>query len=102
MHPKRSKVRPLLVALSLFISPRIAPRYRDHDWGAIESEAERGCAEHGRGTWEEFKDAVRSARTVCVVRVHQSTRLGTELKPSIYNRGNLVRRKSNERKSRRD
>ena len=36
------------------------PRYRDRDWDVIEPEARRGWA--GRGTWEEFKDAVRRAR----------------------------------------
>jgi hypothetical protein len=38
------------------------PRYRDRDWDVLEPEARRGWAEHGRGTWEEFKDAVRRAR----------------------------------------
>ena len=37
------------------------PRYRDRDWDVIEPEARRGWSEHGRGTWEEFKDAVRRA-----------------------------------------
>jgi hypothetical protein len=38
------------------------PRYRDRDWEIVESEAKRGWAENGRGSWEEFKDAVRRAR----------------------------------------
>jgi hypothetical protein len=38
------------------------PRYRDRDWDVVEPEAKRGWAEHGRGTWEDFKDAVRRAR----------------------------------------
>ena len=38
------------------------PRYRDRDWEVIEPEAKRGWAEDGRGTWEEFKDAIRRAR----------------------------------------
>jgi hypothetical protein len=38
------------------------PRYRDQDWEVVEPEARHGWAEHGRGTWEEFKDAVRRAR----------------------------------------
>jgi hypothetical protein len=33
------------------------PRYRDRDWDVIEPEARRDWT--GRGTWEEFKDAVR-------------------------------------------
>jgi hypothetical protein len=37
------------------------PRYRDREWDAIEPEARSGWAEHGRGTWEEFKDAIRRA-----------------------------------------
>jgi hypothetical protein len=38
------------------------PRYRDREWDAIEPEARRGWTEHGRGSWEQFKDAVRRAR----------------------------------------
>lgn len=37
------------------------PRYREHDWDALEPEAKRGWGEHGRGTWEEFKGTVRRA-----------------------------------------
>jgi hypothetical protein len=37
------------------------PRYRDRDWDVLEPEARRSWAEHGRGTWDEFKDAVRRA-----------------------------------------
>ena len=38
------------------------PRYDNREWDAIEPEARRGWTEQGRGTWEEFKDAVRRAR----------------------------------------
>jgi hypothetical protein len=38
------------------------PRYRDREWVVIEPDARRGWTEHGRGTWEEFKDTVRRAR----------------------------------------
>jgi hypothetical protein len=37
------------------------PRYRDCEWEVIEPEARRGWTDYGRGTWEEFKDAVRRA-----------------------------------------
>ena len=37
------------------------PRYQHCDWGVVEPEARRGWADHGRATWEEFKDAVRRA-----------------------------------------
>jgi hypothetical protein len=35
------------------------PRYRNREWDVIEPEARYGWTEHGRGSWEEFKDAVR-------------------------------------------
>jgi hypothetical protein len=37
------------------------PRYSDREWDVIEPEARRGWAEHGRGTWDDFKDSVRRA-----------------------------------------
>ncbi len=37
------------------------PRYRNREWDVIEPEARHGWTEHGRGSWEEFKDAVRRA-----------------------------------------
>jgi hypothetical protein len=37
------------------------PRYRDSEWDVVEPEARRGWAQQGRGTWEEFKDAVKRA-----------------------------------------
>jgi hypothetical protein len=51
------------------------PRYSDSEWGVIEPEARRGWAEHGRGTWEEFKDTVRRARER--VRGRRSTQQST-------------------------
>jgi hypothetical protein len=35
------------------------PRYRDRDWYAVEPEARLGWTEYSKGSWEEFKDAVR-------------------------------------------
>jgi hypothetical protein len=34
-------------------------RYRDRDWASIEPEARRDWEQHHRGTWEEFKEAIR-------------------------------------------
>jgi hypothetical protein len=34
-------------------------RYRGRDWYVIEPEARNGWTEYGRGTWEQFKDAVK-------------------------------------------
>jgi len=35
------------------------PRYRDRDWTIIEPEARRDWANQNKGSWEEFKDAIR-------------------------------------------
>jgi uncharacterized protein (TIGR02271 family) len=35
------------------------PRYRDRDWAAIETDARRDWEQRHRGTWEEFKEAIR-------------------------------------------
>jgi len=35
------------------------PRYRDRDWEIIEPEARRDWANQNKGSWEEFKDAIR-------------------------------------------
>jgi hypothetical protein len=35
------------------------PRYRDRDWAIIEPEARRDWANQKKGSWEEFKDAIR-------------------------------------------
>jgi hypothetical protein len=35
------------------------PRYRDRDWQIIEPEARRDWANQKKGSWEEFKDAIR-------------------------------------------
>jgi hypothetical protein len=37
------------------------PRYRGRDWDVIEPEARSGWTDQGRGTWEEFKSAIRRA-----------------------------------------
>jgi hypothetical protein len=37
------------------------PMYRDRDWSAIESDAQRRWEERNPGTWEQFKDSVRYA-----------------------------------------
>jgi uncharacterized protein (TIGR02271 family) len=38
-----------------------APRYRDREWAAVETEARRNWEHDHQGTWEEFKDAIRHA-----------------------------------------
>ena len=37
------------------------PRYRGKQWSAIESDARRAWEERNKGTWEQFKDAIRYA-----------------------------------------
>jgi uncharacterized protein (TIGR02271 family) len=37
------------------------PRYRDRDWAAIETDARRDWEQRHKGTWEEFKEAIRYA-----------------------------------------
>jgi uncharacterized protein (TIGR02271 family) len=37
----------------------IDPRYRDREWATIEAEARRDWEQGHRGTWEEFKEAIR-------------------------------------------
>jgi hypothetical protein len=37
------------------------PRYRDSDWYVVEPEARSGWTQYGRGSWEQFKDAVKYA-----------------------------------------
>jgi uncharacterized protein (TIGR02271 family) len=37
------------------------PRYRDRDWAAVETDARREWEQRHKGTWREFKDAIRYA-----------------------------------------
>src|SRR5688572_29113360 len=37
------------------------PRYREREWATIEPDARREWDQRHRGTWEEFKDAIRHA-----------------------------------------
>jgi hypothetical protein len=59
------------------------PRYRDREWDVIEPEARRGWGEQSRGTWEEFKDAVRRARDR--VRGRRSTERSTHAGTALSN-----------------
>ena len=35
------------------------PRYRDREWAAMETDAGRDWEQRHKGTWEEFKEAIR-------------------------------------------